>query len=309
MAGALLFYSEFDAPTEWVDTFRTLSPSLDVRVWPDVGDPAEIAYVLAWKPPVGFFAPFANLKLVINLGAGIDSLAGRTDLPDVPVMRLSDPDMVAQMSTYVAAAVLRYARDFDRFEEDTRHKRWVYLHPRRLSEITVGIMGLGELGLPSAEALARLGLSVRGWSRSPKALDFPTMHGLDTLGAFYQDLDILVCLLPLTPDTDGLIDAATFAALPASAAFINASRGRVIDEGALAAALASGHLRGATVDAFAEEPLPADSPLRAAPNLLVTPHIASFAGPKGAAPEIIENLRRVEAGEPLLHLARLARGY
>ena len=309
MAGTLLFYSLFDEPQEWIDHLALAMPELSVRVHPDVGDPAEIDYALVWKPPHGFFAPFQNLKLVINLGAGIDSLAGRSDLPSVPVMRLSDPDMVTQMATYVAAAVLRYARDFDRFEEDTRARRWEYLHPHRSRDVTVGMLGLGELGLPAAMTLAGLGLSVRGWSRSKKSLPFPTMAGLDTLPEFLSGLDIVVSLLPLTDETRGLLDAAAFAAMAPGTAFINASRGAVMDEDALAAALRSGHLRGATVDAFTTEPLPADAPLRDAPNLLVTPHIASLAGPQGAAPEIAANIRRLARGEPLHHLADLTRGY
>lgn len=309
MAGTLLFYSRFDEPQEWLDHLAETIPELKTRIHPDVGDPLDVDYALVWKPPTGFFAPFANLKLVINLGAGVDSLAGRTDLPDVPVMRLSDPDMVTQMSTYVAAAVLRYSRDFDRFEADTRARRWTYVHPRRQREITVGVMGLGELGLPAAQTLAALGLSVRGWSRSPKSLPFPTMAGLEALPAFYAGLDIVVSLLPLTGETRGLLDAAAFAAMDEGTAFINASRGEVVDEAALAAALASGHLRGATLDAFRTEPLPAGAPLRDSPNLLVTPHIASIAGPRGSAPEIAANIRRLLAGEPLRHLADLRRGY
>ena len=309
MAGTLLFYSLFDEPQEWIEHLADAVPALKVRVHPDVGDPAAVDYALVWKPPEGFFAPFQNLKLVINLGAGIDSLAGRSDLPAVPVMRLSDPDMVTQMTTYVTAAVLRYSRDFDRFEADTRARRWVYLHPRRQHDVTVGVMGLGELGLPAAKTLASLGLSVRGWSRSPKSLPFPTMAGIDALSDFFQGLDIVVSLLPLTAETRGLFDAAAFAAMDPGTAFINASRGAVVDEAALAAVLHSGHLRGATLDAFQVEPLPPEAALRDAPNLLVTPHIASIAGPRGAAPEIAANIRRLEAGEPLQHLADLSRGY
>lgn len=307
--GALLFYSKFDEPGEWREGLLAEIPDLDFRVHPDVGDPAEIAYALVWKPPQNFFAPFPNLRLVINLGAGVDSIARRTDLPPVPVMRLSDPDMTAQMVSYVAAAVLRYARDFDVFERDTRARRWVYLHPRRPKDVKVGILGLGELGLPSARALKALGFDVSGWARSPKQLEFPTFAGMEALPAFLAPLDIVVSLVPLTPETEGLVGAAAFAAMKDGAAFVNASRGLVVDEMALAEALGSGKLRGATLDAFVTEPLPEEHPLREIETVLVTPHIASVAGPRGAAPEIAANIRRLAAGEPLLHTVDLSRGY
>lgn len=294
--GALLFYSAFDDPREWMEHLAAAAPDLEVRIHPEFGDPEEIRYALVWKPPHGFFAPFRNLSLVINLGAGIDALAGRDDLPPVPLMRLSDPDMTRQMTTYVLATVLRYARDLDVFEAETRARRWTYLHPRRNGDIAVGVLGLGELGLPAAEALQDLGFDVRGWARSPRDLPFPTASGLDAFPGFLAGLDIVVCLLPLTAETGGLLSREAFAAMKPGAAFVNASRGAVVDEVALADALRSGHLRGATLDVFATEPLPPDHPLRDCPTVLVTPHIASYPGPEGSAPEIAANIRRLAAG-------------
>lgn len=308
--GALLFYSAFDDPKEWRGHLVAALPDLDFRVHPEVGDPDEVRYALVWKPPHGFFASFRNLDLVINLGAGIDALAGRDDLPDVPIMRLSDPDMVQQMTAYVLAAVLRYARDFDVFERETRAHRWRYIHPRRLKDIRVGVLGLGELGRPAAEALAGLGFGVAGWSRTKKEVPgVTTMAGRDSLEVFLARCDIVVCLLPLTEETRGLMDATAFAAMPKGARFVNASRGAVIDEDALVAALVSGHLAAATLDAFAVEPLPEDHPLWRLDTVLVTPHLASIAGPAGAAGEIAANIRRLAKGEPLLHLADPRRGY
>lgn len=306
--GTLLFYSQFDDPAEWREHLHRAAPDLSVRVFPDVGEPREVDYALVWKPPSGFFRRLTNLKLVINLGAGVDALVGRDDLAGLPVMRLSDPDMITQMTTYVVAAVLRYTRDFDIFEADTERRRWTYVHPRRQGDVSVGVLGLGELGLPAAQALLALGLDVRGWARSSKSLSFPTASGLQSLSAFVAPLDVVVSMLPNTASTRGLLDGEFFAAMKPGAAFVNASRGEVVDEAALVAAL-DGHLRGATLDAFQSEPLAVDHPLRDRANVLVTPHIASVAGPAGSAPEIAENIRRLRRGEGLAHLADLSRGY
>lgn len=310
MSGVLLFYSKFDRPDEWIAHLTRADPALEIRVWPDIGDPSEVDYALVWKPPQGFFAQFPNLRLVINLGAGIDALAGRDDLPDLPIMRLSDPDMTGQMVAYCVGAVLRHARDFDLFERDTRAGQWVYRHPRRCRDVRVGVLGLGELGQPVAQALAGLGFAVSGWARSARELPgIATFAGQEAFEPFLSGLDIAVSLLPATPATRGIFNARAFAVLPRGACFVNASRGSVVDEEALVAALRSGHLRGATLDTFVTEPLPAEHPLWQIETVLITPHLASVAGPEGSAPEIVANIARLRAGQPLLHLADPRRGY
>src|SRR5262249_42774059 len=151
---ALIFFSNFDDPDAWKRTLTAELPDLDFRVHPDAGDAAEVRYALVWKPPTGFFAQFPNLAMVTNLGAGVDSLGGRKDVPDVPISRLSDTGMVSLMTSYVMFAVIRYARDIHIFERAQRRGEWHYVHPRALSEIKVGVLGLGELGAPAAQAVA-----------------------------------------------------------------------------------------------------------------------------------------------------------
>ncbi len=166
----LVFYSEFDSFEEWSALLAPYLPGVTICRAETVQKPDEVHYALAWKPPRGFFAPYRNLRLLVNLGAGVDSLVGRNDLPDIPIIRLSDPDMARMMASYVLFAVLRYARDIPAFERAQRGRRWRYLHPRAPAGIRVGVLGLGELGAYAARELARQGFDVRGWSRSKKRL-------------------------------------------------------------------------------------------------------------------------------------------
>lgn len=307
---ALIFYSEFDDPDAWKSTLTAELPDLAFHTDPDAVDPARVHYALAWKPPAGFFARFPNLKLVTNLGAGVDSLVGRNDLPDVPISRLSDTGMVSLMSSYVLFSVIRYARDIHIFERAQRRSEWKYVHPRALSDIRVGVLGLGELGAPAAQALAQTGFDVRGWSRSLKSIPGVTCSaGMDALDDFLRSVEILVILLPLTPDTRGLLDARRLALLPNTAKLINASRGAVVDESALIDALQSGRIEEATLDVFTVEPLPRNHVFWSMNNVLITPHLASITVPEAAAREVAESIRRVRSGLPPLHQIDPRRGY
>jgi glyoxylate/hydroxypyruvate reductase len=310
MKEALIFHSGVDDPAAWRDQLARELRDLEFRTDPDAGDPADVHYALVWLPPTGFFARFPNLKLVTNLGAGIDSLVGRSDLVPVPICRLSDPGMVRLMTSYVVFAVTRYARDIPVFEQAKQRGTWTYVHPRPLAEIKVGVLGLGELGGPAAAMLAALGFDVRGWARSPKHIEgVRCLSGRESLDAFLSGCEILVCLLPLTPETRNLLGAAELAKLPAGAKFINASRGAVVDEDALIAALRTGHIGGATLDVFAVEPLPDGHPFWSMDNVLITPHLASIAVPQASAQVVAENIRRVRAGLAPLHLTNPGRGY
>jgi glyoxylate/hydroxypyruvate reductase A len=308
--GAVLFYSEFDSPREWGDELKRHIPSLDFRVYPEIGDPDDVRYALVWKPFPGFFAKLKKLSLVVNLGAGIDALAGRKDLPDVPIARLCDPGMVALMKSYVLFAVIRYARDIPVFEAAQRRCEWHYVHPRALDQIKVGVLGLGVLGAAVAKALAETGFDVRGWDLSAKTVSgvrcFSDPASRDT---FLSEVEILVNMLPLTVSTQGVIDARVFAMLPRGAKFINASRGPVVDEAALVEALRSGQVGGATLDVFAVEPLPAEHPFWVMENVLITPHLASITVPRAAARDVAESIRLVAQGRDPLHRTSPARGF
>jgi glyoxylate/hydroxypyruvate reductase A len=304
----MAFYSAFDDFETWRAALAT--EGIDLRQADDIADPGSVRQALVWKPPRGFFARYPNLGLVVNLGAGVDALVGRDDLPDVPITRLSDPKMARMMAGYVLFAVTRHARDIPAFERAQRERRWHYIHPRDPETVRVGVLGLGELGLTAALECARQGYRVRGWSNTLKSVDgIETSAGLPALPDILGDSDILICMLPQTPQTRGLLDAGRLAQMKWGAVFINVSRGSIVDEPALIAALRSGHIAEATLDVFASEPLSPESPLWAMDNGLVTPHLATVALPGSAAPQIGENVRRLRAGQPLLSRVDPDRGY
>jgi len=308
---SLVFYSTVDSAAGWADALRVADPSLDFHVWPSCGPVDEVEAVLAWKAPAGFYRQFPNLKLIINLGAGVDNIVRDTTLPPgIPITRISDAEMGRMMSQYLLTCVLRHFREFGTFERARAERRWAYVHPRETRECTVGMMGLGQLGAMAAAEFVRQGFRVIGWSRSPKALQgVETFAGLDQLPAFLGRCEICVMLLPLTDETADLMTAERFAQLPRGAKFISAGRGLTVDEDALVAALSSGHIAEATLDVFRDEPLPASHPLWDFPQVLVTPHLASVAIPRTAAAQIVANLARVRRGERPAHEVEPARGY
>lgn len=310
MQDTIFFYSDYDSPGMWHKALLAEMP--DARFTDNLADvdPADVTVAVTWKPPTGFFTPFRNLRLVVNLGAGVDALVGRDDLPDVPIMRLADQGMVSLMTSYVLFAVIRYARDIDKFEEAQRAGEWRYIHPRALSEVSVAVLGLGELGSAAAMALSGLGLNVLGWSRSPKQIEgVRCFSGLNALPEVLSRAEIAVIMLPITPETRQLINRDRLRLLPRGAKLVNAARGAVVDETAMIEALRDGHLGGATLDVFETEPLPEASPLWRMTNVLITPHLASITIPESSARDVAESIRRVRSGLPPLHLIDPARGY
>jgi glyoxylate/hydroxypyruvate reductase A len=288
-------------------------PDLDFRVWPDdVGDPLEIEYALAWRPKPGALRAYPNLKAIFSLGAGVDHLFRDADLPaGVPVVRLVDKALTRNMTEYVVHWVLHYHRSFQAYAELQRRGEWRALPvPDPPERKRVGIMGLGVLGGDVARALLGLGFTVAGWSRTPKQIDgVESFAGDAGLVPFLSRLHNLVCLLPLTPETEGIINRRTLSALPAGAFVINVARGGHLIEEDLLAALDAGHLAGATLDVFQTEPLPEDHPFWHHPRVVVTPHVASQTDPRSAADEVAANIRRLRAGEPPINIADPAQGY
>ncbi|MCB1884687.1 MAG: glyoxylate/hydroxypyruvate reductase A [Geminicoccaceae bacterium] len=307
---ALLWHSGDDDRDEWEPVLRRLIPGLDLRAAPDLGDAREIDAALVWKPPQGLLASLPNLKAVFSIAAGIDALLRDPTLPDVPLCRMVDATLTAGMAEFVLLQVLKYHRGLDVFAAEQRERVWHWRRNRRPDERTVGVMGLGEIGAACARTLKRHGFTVRGWSRSEKALEgVETYAGQGGMARFLAGLDVLVCLLPLTPETEGVLDARLFAALPEGARLVHVGRGRHLVVADLLAALESGRLAHASLDVFPEEPLPEKSPLWGHPEVDVTPHIASTTDPESAGRFVAENYRRLGAGEPLLGVVDKGRGY
>jgi glyoxylate/hydroxypyruvate reductase A len=311
MAGALLFSSKLDDPVAWSAALKAGMPELEVRVSPDLGDLADIETALVWKAPPGELASLPNLKLITNLGAGVDPiLADPTIPPHIPVARLGDEVMAQMMAQFVTMCVLRHYRDLARYERQQRERRWHYVLPTASYDCRIGVMGIGLLGGAAAKMLAGIGFSVAGWGRSPRAIEgVETYHGAAGLAPFLARTDILVCLLPLTSETRHVVGRDVLYQLPRGARLVNCGRGGTVDEAALLAALEDGQIAEATIDVFEEEPLPAEHPFWGMEQVLVLPHIASIAVPEIAARDVVENIRRLGAGQPLLNIVDRARGY
>jgi len=308
---ALIFYSESDRYDAWRDALHAAVPDLEFRPWEEPGDPADIEFALVWLPPQGALRQFPNLKAILNLGAGVDALLKDPTLPDgVPVVRMVDDDLAICMAEYVLLHVLRYHREQPALDAQQRAHDWRMIASPAAMHRRVGILGLGAMGGEAARLLVGAGFDVAGWSRRPKDLpSVQSFHGEDGRAAFLARSEILVCLLPLTPETEGILDRDLFQALPAGAYLINAGRGGHQVESDILAALDSGQLAGATLDVFREEPLPAASPFWDHPKVTVTPHNASITNPQSAVRHVCESIRRVRAGEPLRNVVDPDLGY
>ncbi len=308
---AILFRSSVDSARRWSAALGEIFPGLEMRFWPDIGDPADIEYALVWKPPPGMLASLPNLKLILSLGAGVDHIFGDPQLPaHVPVVRLVDPHLVAAMSEYIVLHAMKlHRRDLDSAAQQ-RRREWKELDQVNADDRRVSILGLGMIGGDAARKLQGLGFRVAGWSRRPK--DVPgieSFHGDDGLAKMLARTDILVCVLPLTPDTDGILSARLFAMLPKGASIVNAGRGAQLVEADLIPALDSGQLSVAVLDVFRAEPLPADHPFWVHERIVVTPHIGGATNPRTASRVVAENIRRLNAGEPLLNVVDPIRKY
>jgi glyoxylate/hydroxypyruvate reductase len=315
MPAILLAVTGLD-PQPWEERLRALAPRRDIRLWPQrLGDPADVAYACAWHAPRGLFARLPRLEAIFSLGAGVDHLLADPELPDVPLVRIVDPDLTMRMTEYVVLHVLMHHRRQRLYDAQQRERVWREHEQAPASAVAVGVMGLGALGNAAAVALARLGFRVAGWSRTAKTLpDIEIFHSDDGLDAFLRRTEILVCLLPATPATQGMLDRKLIRKLRRDGAaggayLINAARGALQVDVDILAALEEGSLAGATLDVFASEPLPAASPLWRHPKVTITPHYAAASDPRALVANVLRQIERFEAGLPLEHVVDRVRGY
>jgi glyoxylate/hydroxypyruvate reductase len=315
MSALLLAITRWD-PKSWAERFRSLSPARDIRLWPDgVGNPSDIAYACAWMPPPGLLATLPNLRAIFSLGAGVDHLLADPALPDVPIARIVDPDLTMRMREYVTLHVLLHHRRHRLYDAQQRERRWLDHEQPAANEVSIGIMGLGELGRDAATTLTLLGFNVAGWSRTPKNIaGVETFQGEDGVDAFLARSEILVVLLPNTPTTQGLLNLRLLRKLKRDGALggaylINAGRGNLQVDADVIAALDEGSLAGASLDVFPIEPLTKDSPLWSHPKVFVTPHNAAASVARTLVGNVLAQIENFEAGYPLRNLVDRKAGY
>jgi glyoxylate/hydroxypyruvate reductase A len=304
------------SPERWKSRFDDVCKDRRVLLLPDAAfDPAEVHYAAVWKPAQGELAAFPNLRVIFNLGAGVDALMADSSLPKVPLVRVAVADLTDRMAEYVVLHVLMHHRQELYLRACQREKRWKPRFQWPASAISVGIMGLGTLGTNAAEVLRRLGFRVSGWSRSPRQIDgIACFHGKAQLETFLRRTDVLVCLLPLTPDTRHILNRELFASLnrnsPMGApVLINAGRGGLQAEADILECLDDGTLGAASLDVFATEPLPAYNPFWMHPKVVLTPHNAADTDPDEISKYVARQIQRFEAGGRLENVVDPVRGY
>jgi glyoxylate/hydroxypyruvate reductase len=315
MSALLLAITRWD-PKEWAEGFQASSPAREIRLWPDcVGDPRDITYACVWMPPHGLLATFPNLQAIFSLGAGVDQLLADLSLPNVPIVRIVDPDLTMRMREYVTLHVLFHHRRQHLYLAQQHERLWRNHDQPAASEVTVGIMGLGTLGQDAAAILKRIGFQVVGWSRRPKEVpDLETFHGPAGLDHFLARSEILVVLLPATPATEGILNLSLLRKLKRDGALggaylINAGRGRLQIDADIQAALDEGSLAGVSLDVFQTEPLSRHSPLWSHPKVTITPHNAAASVPRTLVTNILTQIERYEAGLPLSNVVDRDVGY
>jgi glyoxylate/hydroxypyruvate reductase A len=304
------------SPARWKARFDAVCADRPVHLLPDSAlDPGAVRYAAVWKPRPGELAAFPNLRVIFNLGAGVDALIADPTLPKLPLVRVAVDDLTKRMTEYVVLHVLAHHRQERYLRASQKEKRWAPKTQWPASAISVGIMGLGTLGADAAAALNMLGFRVSGWSRSAKSiLGIDCFDGDDGLKPFLRRTNILVCLLPLTAETRHILDRNLFAMLDRTSplgapVLINAGRGSLQNEAELLDCLNDGTLGAATLDVFETEPLPADSPFWRHPNVTLTPHNAADTDPDAISRYVAEQIARHERGEPLHNVVDMARGY
>lgn len=294
----------------WQTNFAEQMPQVDFRCWPDVGNPQDIRYLIAWTLDPELVADLPNLEVLFSIGAGVDQL-DLSCLPEhVRVVRMIEAGITTTMVEYVSMAALCLHRDLPFYLSEQRKGQWSYQEVRFCSERTVGVMGLGELGKATLESLRQLGFKTAGWSRSGAEIEGTRCYaGADEMDLFLAQCEILVCLLPLTADTRGILSRDRFARMPHGSSLINVARGGHLVEQDLLDALETGQLRYAFLDVSDPEPLPADHPFYRHPAIMLTPHIAGVTRKDTAIHALLANVHRALAGEPMHGEVDRARGY
>jgi len=304
----IIFFATHTKPQPWVEAFRAQFPQAEVEEWQPGA--AQADYAVVWRPPQQLLDEQQGLKAILNTGAGVDALLALKLPPQALLVRIDDGGMAVQMAEYVCHAVIRHFREFDAYEREIAQGNWAFRKPRRRNEFPVGIMGLGVLGQRVAQAVAQFEFPVRGWSRTPKHVEgMQCFAGDAQFDDFLEASRFLVCLLPLTPQTEGIMNRRTLAKLQPGGYVINVARGAHLVDEDLIELLDRGHLAGATLDVFRTEPLPEAHPFWKHPKITVTPHTSARTLRDESVEQIAGKIRSLERGEPVAGVVDPERGY
>jgi len=304
-------YTSHESTESWRQEFNRQFPHLNVQDWQHITDPEQVKYGIVWKPTEAFFQRFPNLTTVFNLGAGVDAILGNRAVPKhIDIYRIEDGGMAAQMNQYFSYFLLHYFRDMDRYQQQQPLNQWHVQPFKPASSFRVGILGLGQLGAQLAQHLQSYGFDVAGWSRSKKQLGGVTSYtGAEELEPFLSRTDALCCLLPLTPDTQGILNRQNMSQLPKGAVVINAGRGEHLVVGDLVGLLDENHLRGAVLDVFEQEPLPAEHKFWQHPKIMMTPHSSAQSEYAPCVEKIGDTLQAITNNKTPSGLVDRGRGY
>ncbi|MDZ3992863.1 glyoxylate/hydroxypyruvate reductase A [Pseudomonas sp. Teo4] len=307
---ALLYKADPVRGERWKALFAEHAPDIEFRIWPDIGNPEDIEYLAAWLAPDDLEQTLPNLKVLFALSAGVDQLDLGRIPPTLPLVRLLDPGISQGMSEYACFAVLGLHRDMLRYRQQQLLGQWQAHHLVPAAKRRIGVMGLGLQAQHILSSLKPFGFALSGWARSQHHIQGVSCHaGVEQLPAFLAQCDILLCALPLTGQTQGILNRELFEQLPPGAALINMGRGGHLVEQDLLDALDSGQLSAAVLDVLQQEPAAAQHPFWKHPNILLTPHIAAMTQPESAFPNLLENIRRFARGEPMQGLVDRQQGY
>ena len=294
-------------PEAWVRELNNQNPGMKICKFPEEHDKEEVEYAVAWKHPRGIFKNYPNLKVIASMGAGVDHITSDPAIPEeITITRVVDNQLTIDMSDFVLALVMERLKNLSYHHNNQNWEPKKYL---RIQDQRVGIMGVGVLGSAVARKLKLNGFQVTGWAREERKIDDIPVYGEEGLGEFLEQTDILVCLLPLTRETENILNKDLFQKLPRGAYVINVARGEHLVELDLLEMVDKGHLSGASLDVFRKEPLPEEHPFWKHKAIKVTPHIASVTDPKTVVPQIVENYNRMKDGEPLKNVVKREKGY
>ncbi|MDG1277896.1 MAG: glyoxylate/hydroxypyruvate reductase A [Algoriphagus sp.] len=295
-------------PNAWIKVINQLNPDLKIQVYPDISDPEKVEVAFLWQHPEGLLSSFPNLKLISSMGAGVDHiLRDKSISKDIPIVRIVDEKLTWSMTNYVIMAVLNFHRQITRYQADQKRKVWDMSNPE--IEVKVGLMGVGALGSDVLEKLSMMDIPVFGYGFSEKE-DFKHPYfSKNQLDQFLKEINVLVCLLPLTKETENILNLDLFKKCNPGTYLINVARGKHLIDEDLITAFEKGYLSGAMLDVYREEPLPKDHPFWEEVRISMTPHIASVTNPRAAAPQLIENIERIKSNRELLNLVDRNKGY